>query len=145
MNSRLDEVQAAILRIKLRHLARWNSRRRRVAAWYTRTFLRAGVPQDALPQELPHRRHVYHLYVVRTRKRALLQAACAKIGIATGIHYPLPLHLQPALRWLGYRRGSFLHSERAAQETLSLPLFPEMRRREVERVVRVTHPYLMFS
>jgi len=136
-NSRLDELQAALLRIKLRHLTTWTQQRRRVARWYTTALRAAGVPEEVLPQELPGRRHVYHLYVIRAPQRARLQAACTRQGIATGLHYPLPLHLQPALRWLGYRRGSFPHSERAARATLSLPLCPEMTRAAVQRVARV--------
>lgn len=142
MNSRLDELQAAMLRIKLRQLEQWNAQRRRVAAWYTDALLARGVAPTTVPRELPDRRHVYHLYVVRTRQRRAAQAACARHGIATGIHYPIALHQQPALRWLRYRQGSFPHSERAARETLSLPLFPEMTRAEVQRVVRAVLPFL---
>lgn len=143
VNSRLDEVHAAMLRIKLRRLPQWNARRRRVARWYAAAFRAAGVAPERLPSELPGRRHVYHVYAVSTRQRRALQAQCAREGIGTVMHYPLPLHRQPALRWLGYRRGSLPHSERAAQATVSLPMFPEMTRAEVERVVRVVRPYLL--
>ena len=142
-NSRLHELHAAMLRIKLRHIHAWNAGRRRVARWYTDAFRRAGVSERVIPQEIPGRRHVYHLYVVRTRQRAILRDHCARHGVVTGIHYPLPLHLQPALRWMGHRPGSFPHSERAARETFSLPLFPEMTHAEAQRVIRVVQPRLL--
>ena len=145
VNSRLDEVHAAMLRIKLRRLPRWNARRRRIARWYAAAFRAAGVSPVRLPHELPGRRHVYHVYAVRTRRRRALQEHCARRGIGTVMHYPLPLHRQPALRWLGYGRGSLPQSERAAEETISLPMFPEMTRSDVRRVARIVQPYLLMS
>ena len=118
-NSRLDEVQAAILRVGLRRLAAWNARRRELAALY------GALLKDA-PLVLPagHPDHVYHLYVVRTPRRDALRAHLAARGIGSDVHYPTPLHLQPAFRDLGHRAGDFPVAERLAREVLSLPLHP---------------------
>ncbi len=132
-NGRMDELQAAVLRIKLKHLRRWNLLRRRHAAFY-RKGLR-GLPLR-LPEELPARHHVYHLFVIRTRERGRLRQFLLKQGIETGLHYPVPLHLQKALSSLGYRRGDFPESERASREVLSLPMYPELTRTDRERVIR---------
>jgi dTDP-4-amino-4,6-dideoxygalactose transaminase len=123
INSRLDEVQAAILRVKLGRLAAWVERRRALAALYDRELAGSGV---GLPVEQPYARACYHLYVVRHPRRDALQAALAERGVGTLIHYPIPIHLQPALASLGGRPGDFPVAERAAGEILSLPLYPEM-------------------
>lgn len=130
-NSRLDELQAAILRIKLAHLDEDNARRRRWAALYGE-LLHAG--PVALPAELPYGRHVYHLYVVRSRRRDELKRFLAGRGIQTAIHYPVPIHLQPAYRNLGYPPGSLPVTEQLAQEILSLPMYPELTQGEIEAV-----------
>jgi dTDP-4-amino-4,6-dideoxygalactose transaminase len=123
INSRLDEMQAAILRVKLRHLPAWTERRRALAALYGRELAGSGL---GLPEEQPYARAVYHLYVVRHPRRDALMAALRERGIATLVHYPIPLHLQPAFASLGGRSGDFPVAERAASEILSLPLYPEM-------------------
>lgn len=129
---RLDALQAAILRAKLPHLPEWNEQRRAHAAAYTQLLRPLGV---GLPQELPGARSVYHLYMVRVPKRDQVFGYMQERGIGVGIHYPIPLHLQPVYRDLGYRAGDFPEAERAAQEVLSLPLYPELTRAQMEQVV----------
>jgi dTDP-4-amino-4,6-dideoxygalactose transaminase len=132
INSRLDEIQAAVLRVKLGRLDGWTERRRLIAARYHEGLAETGVIR---PQEQAYARAVWHLYVVRHPRRDALMAALAERGIATLVHYPTPLHVQPAFAPLGYRRGDFPVAERAAREILSLPLFPEMTEAQVEAVV----------
>jgi dTDP-4-amino-4,6-dideoxygalactose transaminase len=122
-NSRLDELQAALLRVGLRHLAAWTERRRALAELYTRALEGAGV---ALPREQPYARAVFHLYVVRHPRRDALAAALRARGVGTLVHYPIPLHLQPAFAALGGRPGDLPVAERATSEILSLPLYPEL-------------------
>jgi len=122
--SRLDGLQAAWLRVKLRHLDEWNARRRALAQRYDSTL--AGVPGIIVPVTAAAREHVYHLYVIRCRERDALKAHLESRGIATGVHYPIPLHLQPAFAHLGYRSGDFPVAETAAHEVLALPMYPEM-------------------
>ncbi len=129
-NSRLDELQAAALRVFLRHVEEWNEARRAAAATYAELGL-GGVCE--LPADEPG--HVYHLYVVRTAERERLTAALDQAGIGWATHYTVPLHLQPALADLGYAPGSLPETERAARETLALPLWPAISRGEQERVV----------
>jgi dTDP-4-amino-4,6-dideoxygalactose transaminase len=123
MNSRLDEVQAAILRAFLPHLPAWNERRRALAALYLRELAGAAV---TLPREQPYARSVYHLFAVRHPRRDALARGLRERGIGTLVHYPIPLHLQPAFAPLGYRPGDFPVAEGAAREVLSLPLYPEL-------------------
>lgn len=130
---RLDELQAAILRVKLRYLDRWNEQRRRWAALYNRLLADAEV---VCPKEKPYGRHVYHLYVVRVEEREAVRTRLAEAGIETQIHYPTPAHLQPAYADLGYAKGSFPITERYSEEILSLPLYPELREEEVTEVAR---------
>lgn len=122
-NGRLDEMQAAILRIKLRHLDEYNQKRREKAASYN-TFIK-DVPV-ILPVEAKDRKHVYHLYVVRSKERDSLQEYLNKKGIGTGIHYKNPVHLQEAVAGLGYKKGDFPEVEKACDEILSLPIYPEL-------------------
>jgi dTDP-4-amino-4,6-dideoxygalactose transaminase len=131
INSRLDEMQAAILRVKLKHLAAWTERRRSLAALYTRELAGRGV---ALLEEQPYARSVYHLFVIRHPRRDELADALRERGIATLIHYPIPLHLQPVLLSLGGRVGDLPVVEKAAAEILSLPLYPEMTDDQALRV-----------
>ena len=128
--SRLDEIQAAVLRVKLRHLEAWTERRRSIAGFYRERL--AGLPL-ALPPERPHERAVYHLFTVRSAHRDDLAKHLAARDIRTAIHYPVPVHLQPMYR--SRHRESLPESERASQEVLSLPLFPELTRAELEAVV----------
>jgi dTDP-4-amino-4,6-dideoxygalactose transaminase len=131
-NRRLDTIQAAALRVKLRRLDSWNAKRGSIAEMY-RTGLEGG------PVELPARdepgRHVYHLFVVQSDQRDKLRVHLAEHGIETGIHYPIPLHLQPVLRDLGYVAGDFPNAERLASRSLSLPMYPEMSAQDVDAVV----------
>jgi dTDP-4-amino-4,6-dideoxygalactose transaminase len=119
--------------VKLRHLEAWTEARRRAAATYDRLLAGSGVPT---PEAMDHARHVYHIYAVRTTKRAAWQEQLAALGIQTGIHYPIPVHLLPAFADLGYQAGQFPHSERAAGEVLSLPMFPELTDGQCEEVCR---------
>jgi dTDP-4-amino-4,6-dideoxygalactose transaminase len=123
INSRLDEVQAAVLRAKLWHLDAWIERRRTIAGLYLKELQGTGL---GLPGEPPHGRSAWHLFVVRHPRRDALVAALAEKGVGTLIHYPIPLHLQPAFGALGGARGDFPVAEKAADEILSLPLYPEM-------------------
>jgi hypothetical protein len=131
-NGRLDEMQAAILRIKLKHLDDYNTRRREIAERYH--ALMRDTPL-ILPLEAPNRRHVYHLYVVRSKQRDALQAFLDSRGIGTGIHYKNPVHLQEASRDLGYKKGDFPKAETACSEILSLPIYPELDPESQEYVV----------
>jgi dTDP-4-amino-4,6-dideoxygalactose transaminase len=131
-NRRLDEVQAAVLRLKLGRLDRWNERRRAAAALYDAALPGAGVEP---PRVAPDRTHVYHLYVIRVRDRDGLRAHLERQGIHTGVHYPIPVHLQPACAELGYRPGDFPVTEAAAAGIVSLPMYPEIGAEQVERVV----------
>jgi len=131
LNSRLDEMQAAILRVKLRHLDAWGERRRALAAIYHDELRGCGLE---LPVEQAYARAVYHLFVVRHPRRDALAAALKERGVGTLIHYPIPLHLQPCFASLGGRAGDFPVAERAAGEILSLPLYPELREDQVRAV-----------
>jgi len=135
VNSRLDELQAAILRAKLTHLEDGNDRRRALAGIYCE--LLTGVPGLTLPEEKPWGRHVYHLYVARLDsevRRDALQAHLRERKIGTQIHYPEPVHLQAAYRDMGYARGSLPETERACGQILSLPIYPELPERDARRV-----------
>jgi dTDP-4-amino-4,6-dideoxygalactose transaminase len=132
-NGRLDAIQAGILRIKLRHLAVWNERRRKCAAHYQELF--GGTAEGIkLPFEPSWSKAVFHLYVVQIRNREALQNHLGKARIGTGIHYPVPLHLQKAYQDLGYRVGDFPVSENAASKILSLPMFPGLTYEQQERI-----------
>lgn len=136
-NARLDALQAVVLAAKLPRLSAWNDARRRVAACYGERL--AGLPL-VVPGEAPWARHVFHLYVVQVAARDDVRRELAHAGIATGLHYPVPLHLQEAYRALGYRRGAFPVSERVAERCLSLPMFPHLSDAQVDRVIQVlTH------
>jgi dTDP-4-amino-4,6-dideoxygalactose transaminase len=132
-NSRLDTLQAAILRVKLHHLEKWNEARRRAAARYDQLLAATGL---ITPAVAPYARHVFHLYVVRANDRPTLQAALDADQIGHGIHYPIPVHLQPAFADLGYGAGRFPVSEQAAKEVLSLPMFPEITEAQQVRVAK---------
>jgi dTDP-4-amino-4,6-dideoxygalactose transaminase len=133
VNSRLDEVQAAILRVKLRYLDQWNEERRRKARTYA-TML--GRSPFLLPVEMKEARHVYHLFVIRTRKRNSLQTFLKGKGVETLIHYLIPVHLQKAYRELRYQRGDLPLTEQVSREILSLPFFPELKEEEMGEVAR---------
>ncbi len=131
VNARLDAIQAAVLRLKLERLADWNERRRQVAVWYGEELAGTGLQ---LPFEPDGRRHVYHLYVVRVPERDRVRAALARQGIQTGLHYPIPLHCQPAFAYLEVGEGAYPEAERAAAEVLSLPMYPHLTREQVAYV-----------
>jgi dTDP-4-amino-4,6-dideoxygalactose transaminase len=130
-NYRLEGIQGAVLRVKLRHLEDWTEARRRAAARYDGLLAGNGVPT---PVASPAVRHVYHIYAVRTPNRRAWQETLQAQGIQTAIHYPTPIHLLPAFADLGYRHGQFPHAERAAREVLSLPMFPELTHQQGETV-----------
>ena len=131
-NSRLDELQAAILRVKLQHLADWTAARQAHAARYE-SLLRA-VPRLTLPRVAPGRTHIFHQYTVRVANRERIQKHLAREAVASTVYYPVPLHLQPMFARLGYQPGSMPQAERAALEVLSLPMYPELTPQQIERV-----------
>jgi len=133
-NYRLEELQAAILRVKLAELEAWTEARRAHAARYRE--LLAGAPVE-VPAEAPGQRHVYHVFAIRHPERDRLAEALAAEGVATGVHYPIPVHLQPGYANLGYGPGDFPVAERAAGEVLSLPLYPELRPDQVEAIAEL--------
>src|SRR5216684_3406837 len=131
-NNRLDEIQAAILRVKLRHLSNWQRARQANAAEYTRLFREVrGVMPPLAPEGFEH---VYHQYTIRIERRDALQQFLSERKIGSTVYYPHPLHLQPLYASLGHKPGDFPHAERAAQEVLSLPMFPELRAEQIARV-----------
>jgi dTDP-4-amino-4,6-dideoxygalactose transaminase len=130
-NYRMDGLQGAVLRVKLRHLEAWTEARRRAAAAYDRLLSADGVQT---PCAMRYARHVYHIYAIRSPDRQGWQEALKAKGIQTGIHYPTPVHLLPAYADLGYRRGQFPHAEQAADEVLSLPMYPELTDSQCESV-----------
>jgi dTDP-4-amino-4,6-dideoxygalactose transaminase len=131
-NRRLDTLQAAVLRVKLRHLEEWSASRRRNARRYGELLELSPL---VLPVEASYAESVYHLYVVRVEDRTRLAAHLQAKGVATGVHYPVPVHLQPAYEDLGCRRGDFPVTERYAQEILSLPMYPELDSSAIDYVV----------
>ncbi|TAM62522.1 DegT/DnrJ/EryC1/StrS family aminotransferase [bacterium] len=133
VNSRLDEIQAAILRVKLPHLETWNLQRRAIAQRYSDQL--RDLPAVQVPYDRPGSLPVYHQYTIRTEQRDSLQRMLSDVGIQTMVYYPTPLHLQPVNAHLNYRPGSLPQAERAAAEVLSLPIFPELGVRDQERVI----------
>lgn len=133
-NGRLDAIQAAILRVKLPHLPAWNEARRRVAGWYGEQL--ANLPGVELPQEPSYAASVFHLYAVLVENRDGVRDAMTRAGVGVGVHYPVPLHLQEAYTSLGLGPGQFPVAEHVAARTLSIPMFPELTREQVETVAR---------
>jgi dTDP-4-amino-4,6-dideoxygalactose transaminase len=132
-NFRLEGIQGAVLRVKLRRLEAWTEARRAAAARYDELLADSGV---ATPKAMSYARHVYHIYAIRVQERALWQDALTAQGIQTGIHYPTPVHLLPAFAELGHVPGDFPHAERAAKEVLSLPMFAELTEAQCVQVAR---------
>ena len=130
-NYRMEGIQGAVLRVKLRHLEAWTEARRTVAASYNELLADSGVQT---PEAMHYSLHVYHIYAIRTRQRSEWQQALQAKGIQTGIHYPIPVHLLPAYADLGYSKGDFPHSEQAADEVLSLPMHADLSRAQCEEV-----------
>jgi dTDP-4-amino-4,6-dideoxygalactose transaminase len=139
-NGRLDAIQAGILTVKLKHLPEWTALRREAAARYRQLFIQAGAAELA-PFEPERSKAVYHLYVVRVQDREGLMRHLAEAGIGTGIHYPVPLHLQKAYEHLGYRPGDFPITEQAAHEIVSLPMFPQLISGQQNRVVQALQSF----
>lgn len=129
-NMRLDELQASLLSVKLRYLQNWTKQRQQIASWYDEAL--ADIEELVLPVTANNATHVYHLYVIRTRNRNDLQKYLAENGIGTLIHYPVPPHLQGAYAHLGHKKGDYPIAEKIADTCLSLPLWPGMRREDVE-------------
>lgn len=132
-NSRMDEIQAAILRVKLKNLDKWNVQRRKIAETYTKGL--KDTPLE-LTEETPSSKAVYHLFTVRTKRRKELIEYLKAANISTGVHYPVPVHLVPSFKQLGYKRGDFPICEKASKKILSLPIYPEMSRSSAEYVVK---------
>jgi len=138
-NSRLDEIQAAVLRVKLRHVDDWNGERVRVAERYGQAL--EGIPGVKAPSVPEGYAHIYHQYVIRTAERDVLKTFLDGKGIGSMIYYPIPLHLQSCFRFLGYKEGAFPESERAAAEVLALPVFAELREEEVMEVAEAIRDF----
>ena len=130
INSRLDSIQAAILRVKLKYLSEWTGKRQEIAALYSKSF--AGIDEIVVPQT---NQGVFHQYTIRAEKRDKLKNFLSQERIPTMIYYPRPLHLQPALSYLGYGKGSFPEAEKSSREVLSLPIYPELRLSEQKFVI----------
>ena len=125
VSSRLDEIQATVILIKLPFLKKWNEKRRSLANFYTKNL--SGAARLTTPFIAKNNYHIFHQYTIRTKYRDDLRAYLETKGVASKIHYPLPLHLQPAFKYLGYKNGDFPEAERAANEVLSLPIYPELK------------------
>ncbi len=135
-NFRIDELQAAVLDIKLRHLDAWTAARQRNASYYSHAFEQTGLlDRIGLPYAQSGMRHIWNQYVIRVPRRDELRAYLTEQGVGTEIYYPVPLHLQECFAYLGHQRGDFPCAERAAAETLALPIFPELRTEELQYVV----------
>jgi dTDP-4-amino-4,6-dideoxygalactose transaminase len=149
-NARMDGFQGAILSVKLKYIDQWNHARRAVARRYHALFHAAGLVESGtrpvhgviLPHEVPGSHHVWHQYVIRTNRRNELRAFLADRQIGSEIYYPAPLHMQEALKGLGYGEGSFPEAERAAREVLALPIFPELREDEQQTVAKAVAEFL---
>jgi len=125
-------MQAAILRVKLKHVDTWNARRREIVEVYNAHLGAAGI---AIPAAAPERTHVYHLYIIRSKKRELLKEQLKERGVASEVYYPQPLHLSAPCRELGWVEGTLPVAEQAARETLALPLYPEMTDEQINAVI----------
>ncbi|MGB6668025.1 MAG: DegT/DnrJ/EryC1/StrS family aminotransferase [Candidatus Acidiferrum sp.] len=139
-NSRLDEIQAAILRVKLRHLPEWQRARQSHAAAYSKLLL--GIPGIAPPLVPENYGHVFHQFTIRVEQRDALQKALSARNIGSAVYYPVPLHLQPLYASLGHRAGDFPHAEHAAKEVISLPMYPELRPEQITRVAETVAEFV---
>jgi dTDP-4-amino-4,6-dideoxygalactose transaminase len=136
INSRLDAVQAAILNVKLNHLSEWTAGRRRNAERYRQLFDTYGLTSHCiLPPETDQAFHIYHQFTIRVQRRDALREFLKQQGVGSEVYYPVPLHLQPAFAYLGYREGDFPHAEAASTQVLSLPIYPELTAEQQEYVV----------
>jgi len=139
-NARMDGIQAAVLRVKLKHVAEWNQRRRERAQTYDNLLKNSGLDSGLsaplrIVSRSPEAVHVFHQYVVRVQRRDELRKALAERGIGSEVYYPIPLHLQPAFAYLGYKEGDLPEAERASKDVIALQIFPELTAEEQERVV----------
>lgn len=132
-NSRLDEIQAGILRIKMRHIEEYNEKRRKKAALYTKLLSNSVVT----PRERDNTYHVYHLYSIRSPYREKIKETLAKHGIPSVVYYPIPMHLQKAIKFLGYKEGDFPRAETVSKEILSLPMYPELPDEEIYEIAQI--------
>jgi dTDP-4-amino-4,6-dideoxygalactose transaminase len=152
-NGRLDTLQAAILRVKLKYLSEWNEKRRQNASLYNEYFIRQsqgasgkGVASSVIPPFEPGwSKAVYHLYIIRTKRRDDLQKYLSENGISTGLHYPIPLHLQKAYAGKGFKEGDFPVTEKVASEILSLPMFPQLTEQQILHVTDKIKQFLETS
>ncbi len=134
VSSRLDEIQAAIILAKLPYLKKWNKKRQKIASFYDKNL--KGVGDIIIPSALKNNVHIYHQYTIRTKYRDALVRFLKRKNIPVAIHYSIPLHLQPALKYLGYEKGDFPEAERAADEVISLPIYPEFKKSEQQKIVK---------
>jgi dTDP-4-amino-4,6-dideoxygalactose transaminase len=149
-NARMDDFQAAVLNVKLKYIGGWNEARRAIAARYHALFAKAGLSEPGtypvhgvvLPQEMQGARHVWHQYVIRAPRRDALREFLTARSIGSEVYYPIPLHLQKALKGLGHTEGDFPEAERAAREVLALPIYPELREDEQQTVVAAIAEFL---
>ncbi|HJU55184.1 MAG TPA: DegT/DnrJ/EryC1/StrS family aminotransferase [Pyrinomonadaceae bacterium] len=137
-NFRLEGIQGAVLKVKLKHLDRWNALRREHASRYGELMSGSRL---VLPRVMPYAEHVYHLYVVQTEARDRLQKALTEAGVQTGIHYPVPIHLQPAYSFLAHKPGDFPEAEHQAARVLSLPMFPELTEKQIMHVAETVREF----
>ena len=142
-NSRLDTLQAAILRVKLKHLSRWSKERAKKAAYYSKNLKNIG--DIIVPKINSYRTHIFHQYTIRTKLRDGLQKYLKENNVPTMIYYPLPLHQQPAFKFLKYQEGDFPESERTAKEVLSLPIYSELEKKENDLVIQKIKHFLNIS
>ncbi len=133
VNSRLDSIQAAILKVKLKYLKTWNGKRQEIAKVYNSLL----ADLVTIPYKEAHNEHIYNQYTIRVKERDRLKEFLSDNGVQTAVHYPLPLHLQESFKYLGYKRGDFPESEAASCEVLSLPVYPELKLESVQRVARL--------
>ncbi len=141
VSSRLDEIQAAIILAKLPYLNKWNANRRKIAAFYNKNL--HNIKGLKIPTIAKNNYHIYHQYTIRVKHRNALKNYLEKEGVPTAIHYPLPLHLQPAFKYLGYKKGDFPKSERVAGEVLSLPIYPELKRVDQQKIVKAIKEFFV--
>jgi dTDP-4-amino-4,6-dideoxygalactose transaminase len=132
LNMRMEGIQGGLLAVKLKYLDHWNNQRRQAAKEYDAAL--SGTEFE-IPTEMPYNRHVYHLYVIQSNNRDILRSQLAEAGIESGLHYPIPLHLQEAYRFLGYKEGDFPVTERVRNRILSLPMYPGIRSEAISQVV----------
>lgn len=137
-NSRIDTIQAAILRVKLKYLDKWNQERRNKALLYTKLLKNASVITPKLTKGVDH---VFHLYVIRTKKRDELAKYLEENGVSVGLHYPIPIHLQKAFKYLNHKKGDFPVTEQLAKEGLSLPIYPELKTEDIKFICKTINNF----